>query len=252
MIHDLVPLHHPEWVTARTRSMHAHKYRNAARTCDVIFTNSAFTADDTEATLGFPREQIVVARPGIGADFTHEGEVAELDRPFALTVATLEPRKNLGTSPRSRPGSAARATRASHSPSSADRGGASSLSSTRRASSGLGFGSSDAELAGSLPGCIALMIYPSQVRGASGCRSPRAMGLRCGPSSRPSHPSSSDEACGDAAVRADPESVDAFEAAIREGLKRRDELRWKGFAHAATFSWRRTGELMLEGYRRFS
>ena len=30
-IHDLVPLHHPEWTTARTRSMHARKYRNAAR-----------------------------------------------------------------------------------------------------------------------------------------------------------------------------------------------------------------------------
>ncbi|HEX5029665.1 MAG TPA: hypothetical protein VFV56_12695, partial [Gaiellaceae bacterium] len=40
-IHDLVPLHHPEWTTARTRSMHSAKYRNAAATCDVIFVNSA-------------------------------------------------------------------------------------------------------------------------------------------------------------------------------------------------------------------
>ncbi len=39
-IHDLVPLHHPEWTTARTRSMHGRKYRNAARTCDVVFVNS--------------------------------------------------------------------------------------------------------------------------------------------------------------------------------------------------------------------
>ena len=44
-IHDLVPLHFPQWVTGRTRLMHGRKYRNAARTCDVMFANSAFTAD---------------------------------------------------------------------------------------------------------------------------------------------------------------------------------------------------------------
>ena len=72
-IHDLVPLHFPEWVTGRTRAMHGRKYANAARTCGVIFANSAFTADDTAATLGYPREQIVVAHPGIGAEFTPDG-----------------------------------------------------------------------------------------------------------------------------------------------------------------------------------
>ena len=38
--------------------MHTRKYRNAAATCGVIFVNSAFTADDVAATLGFPRDQI--------------------------------------------------------------------------------------------------------------------------------------------------------------------------------------------------
>ena len=45
------------------------------------------------------------------------------------------------------------------------------------------------------------------------------------------HPSL-DEACGDAAVRADPESPEAIAAAIREALARRDELRAQGLAHA--------------------
>ena len=40
MIHDLVPLHHPEWTTKRTRSMHGRKYRDAARSCHVVFANS--------------------------------------------------------------------------------------------------------------------------------------------------------------------------------------------------------------------
>jgi len=61
-----------------------------------------------------------------------------------------------------------------------------------------------------------------------------------------------DEACGDAALRADPESAEAFADAIRDALGRRDELRAKGLAHAAQFSWAKTGELFLEGYRRFA
>ncbi len=96
-IHDLVPLHHPQWTTKRTQAMHGRKYRNAARTCDVVFANSAFTADDFAETLGFPRERVLVASPGVGAEYTTEGEAAELGAPYLLTVATLEPRKNLGT-----------------------------------------------------------------------------------------------------------------------------------------------------------
>jgi len=50
-IHDLVPLHHPEWATARTRSMHGRKYRNAAQTCDVVYVNSEYTGRDVVETL---------------------------------------------------------------------------------------------------------------------------------------------------------------------------------------------------------
>jgi alpha-1,3-rhamnosyl/mannosyltransferase len=66
-----------------------------------------------------------------------------------------------------------------------------------------------------------------------------------------SHPSL-DEASGGAAVRADPESAEAIAGAVRDALERRDELRPKGLEHASRFSWQRTGELLLEGYRRFS
>ena len=215
-----------EWVTGRTRSMHGRKYANAARTCDVMFANSAFTADDTAATLGFPRERIVVAHPGIGAEYSADGEAADLGAPYLLTVATLEPRKNLGTlvdafalladdelslavvggagwgpQPRARPAGRRPARARVATTSSRGSTAARPRSSTRRGSRG------------------------------SACRSPRRW-----PPARRSSPRRTrrmDEACGDAAVRADPESPEAIAAAIRDALGRRDELRAKGLEHAA-------------------
>jgi len=97
MIHDLVPLRFPEWTTARTRSMHAAKYRNAARTCDLLFVNSRYTGRETEELLSVSADRIRVAYPGVEPRFRTEGDRADLGRPYAVTVATLEPRKNLET-----------------------------------------------------------------------------------------------------------------------------------------------------------
>ena len=244
MIHDLVPLHFPQWVTPRTRSMHTHKYRNAARSCGVIFTNSAFTADDVAATLGFPRERIVVAHPGIGAEFRPEGQVADLGSPYALTVATLEPRKNLGT--------LVDAWRflADTGLALAVVGGEGWGEQPQLDRPGvLRLGRVDDEDLAALYRGARVVVYPSRFEGF-GMPITEAMAAGA-PVVASAHPSL-DEACGDAALRADPESAEDFAAAIRTALKRRDELRWKGFAHAAGFSWRRNGECHIEGYRRFS
>src|SRR5581483_2316933 len=37
MVHDLVPLHFPEWVHPRTRRMHAAKAKRALKSCDLVF-----------------------------------------------------------------------------------------------------------------------------------------------------------------------------------------------------------------------
>src|SRR5262249_51229070 len=95
MVHDLVPLRFPEWVQGRTKRMHGAKYRNAAGTCDVIFVNSEFTKGEVVDLLAVPAEKVVVAYPGV--DLGQAGEKADLGRPYVLTVATLEPRKNLET-----------------------------------------------------------------------------------------------------------------------------------------------------------
>ena len=244
MIHDLVPIHFPDWVTPRTRSMHGHKYRNAARTCDVIFTNSAFTADDIAATLGFPRERIVVAHPGIGAEFTPEGQVADVGQPYALTVATLEPRKNLGTLVD------AWQLLADTGVVLAVVGGEGWGEQPKLDRPGvLRLGRVDDDELARLYRGAAVVVYPSRFEGFG---MPITEAMASGAPVVASSHASLDEACGPAALRADPESAEDFAAAVREALKRRDELRWKGFAHAAGFSWRRNGELHIEGYRRFS
>ena len=96
VVHDLVPVHHPEWCTPRTVSMHTRKYENAARTCDVVFANSAFTAADVAATLRITEDRIVVAHPGGFADVHARRRALRVsDRPYVLGVGTPEPRKNL-------------------------------------------------------------------------------------------------------------------------------------------------------------
>ncbi len=45
------------------------------------------------------------------------------------------------------------------------------------------------------------------------------------------------EVCGDAAVLFDPEDVQAIASGVHDALARADELRERGLAHAATFTW---------------
>jgi glycosyltransferase involved in cell wall biosynthesis len=239
MVHDLVPLRFPEWTTGRTRSMHGAKYRNAARTCDLIFTNSAFTARDVTELLGVPPERTRVARPGVDEVFRAEGDRAQLERPYILTVATLEPRKNLDTLVHAYgllgDGRAL-----------AVAGGVGWGRQPQLDVDGvirLGFVSND-ELARLYRGAD-VFVYPSRFEGFG---IPIVETMASGvPVVASSHPSM-DEACGDAAVRADPESPEALAAGIERALVERDELVRRGLEHARQFSWSRAGRVFLEGF----
>jgi glycosyltransferase involved in cell wall biosynthesis len=241
-IHDVVPLRFPEWTTERTREMHGEKYANAARTCDVVFVNSAFTATEVEELLGVPAERIRVAPPGLAPWLSADGPAADLGRPYVLGLGTLEPRKNLGALV-----AAWRLVRDELGVGLVLAGGRGwgELPELRDPGITLLGYVPDAEVARLYRGAR-VFVYPSRFEGFG---MPIVEAMACAsPVVSSAHPSL-DEASGAAALRADPDEPEAIAAAIRTAVERRSELVALGREHAARFTWVSVGEAMLRAYR---
>jgi glycosyltransferase involved in cell wall biosynthesis len=223
-VHDLVPLRHPEWTTQHAMRLHRAKARRAR--ADVFVCNSRFTAEEARELLGARRT--AVAHPAPAPVFGEDGERAELGFPYVLSVATLEPRKNLdavlgieGLVVAGGAGWGNRSVPARH----------------------VGYVSDD-ELARLYRGAD-VFVYPSRFEGFGiPILEAMASGVAVVASSHPSL----DEASGDAALRVDPDDPAAWPVAVEEARERSDELVERGRAHAARFTTRAMGEAILSAY----
>jgi glycosyltransferase involved in cell wall biosynthesis len=224
MIHDLGPLRYPERLHPRTVSMHSGTAREAAK-CDVVFTNAQFTANDIAERLGVPRERIRVAYPGVDARYRPDGQRRDLGRPYVFTTATDDWRKN-----RSAVEEALRLLDEE-------------LMLAALGADGLGYVENE-DLPALYRGAE-VFVYPSRFEGFG---IPVIEAMACGVPCVVSSHASLDEACGDAAVRADPEQPEELAEGIRRALADRDRLVARGLAHARRFSWLETGQIHLQSY----
>jgi glycosyltransferase involved in cell wall biosynthesis len=224
MIHDLGPLRYPERLHPRTVRMHTATAREA-RKCDLVFVNSSYTAADVAERLEIGAERIRVAYPGVDEQFAVDGDRRDVGRPYVFTTATEDWRKNRAT--------LERAVQLLDG----------ELTLTSLGHGGLGYVSDD-DLAAIYRGAD-VFAYPSRFEGFG---IPVLEAMACGvPCVVSSHPSL-DEACGDAAVRADPDSPEEFADGIRRARKERDQLVARGLEHVHRFTWAETGRIHLQSY----
>jgi len=102
-IHDMSFLRFPQFAEKRNLDYLSSKIRDTAERADALITDSTFSAGEIQELLNVPREKIFPIHLGISSDFKAPApgitrtNLASLgiDRPYILTVGTLEPRKNV-------------------------------------------------------------------------------------------------------------------------------------------------------------
>ncbi len=104
-VHDVVPLDHPEWLTGRFAGWYRRMLPKLVRRARHVIAISAFTRDRLARHCGLEPAAISVVHHGVSDRFRRAaGPPGELPatisdgaRPYLVTVSTLEPRKNLAT-----------------------------------------------------------------------------------------------------------------------------------------------------------
>ncbi|MFH0907466.1 MAG: glycosyltransferase family 1 protein [bacterium] len=103
-IHDVAFLRYPETIEAANYRYLTSQIRQTVDRADAIITVSQFTADEVAELLGVPAQKLFPITSGLDQSFQRPGQDAltlmrrelDIERPYLLTVGTLEPRKNIG------------------------------------------------------------------------------------------------------------------------------------------------------------
>lgn len=246
VVHDLVPLLHPEWTTPTIRRMHAGRLRDVRRS-DVVVVNSRSTADAVEHHLGLPAGLLVVAPPGVDDRFraaVPAPPAVLVGRPYVVALATREPRKNLAALVE------AFAVARRELPELAlvlvgGRGWGDDPVAARIAATGIGDAVvetgylADVDVPGVLSAARAF-AFPSVFEGFG---MPIAEAQACGVPVVAGSDPSLDEACSGAAIRIDPSDAGTFASALVTAVAdeaARSALIEAGRIHAEMLTWRRT------------
>jgi len=103
-IHDMSFLRYPEFAEARNLAYLRLRIADTVQRADAVITDSRFSAQEIQSLLGVAAERVTAIPLGIAESFrapcdavarTAVLEALGLQRPYILTVGTLEPRKNL-------------------------------------------------------------------------------------------------------------------------------------------------------------
>ncbi|WP_299175598.1 glycosyltransferase family 1 protein [uncultured Brevundimonas sp.] len=97
LIHDLIPVTHPEFCRPGDGDKHHARVANTLRHASRVIVNSTYTGDELRAFAsreGLPQPPVHIAHLGLEPAFV-AGAALEATRPYFVHVGTIEARKNL-------------------------------------------------------------------------------------------------------------------------------------------------------------
>jgi glycosyltransferase involved in cell wall biosynthesis len=237
-LHDVLHLDLPEQFPHALRALRALTYDRAARSADMVIVVSAFVRERAVERLGLEAEKVRVIPLGVDHQrFRPRGEERE---PFLLYPARPWRHKNharlfeaFALLRRTHPDLRLVLTGGGHEdtlvPDEVDVRGL----------------VSSEELA-SLYSRAACLVFPSLYEGFG---LPPLEAMACGCPVAASRVGGLPETCGDAAVLFDPWDPEAIAAGVEEALDRAPDLRVRGLARAAAFTWEETARRHEAAYR---
>lgn len=248
-IHDLSPLRFPDWLPQSARRIARRLPRMAARARAVVVPSERVKEEVVE-TLRLPPAGVFVTPLAAAPCFRPQPRRTRVGSPYILFAGAIEPRKNL-------PGLLRAFTRLARPELRLVLAGPQAWGWQQVMATIAALGLqwqvtvagqvSDPELAALYAGA-ALFVYPSLYEGFG---LPVVEAMACGVPVVTSRDTAAADVAGDAALLVDPRSEDQIAEAMRRVLddaELAENLRRRGLARAAEFSWKRTAELTWQVY----